>query len=194
MAKRICVFCGSNAGSRETYTTAAISLATTLAASGNTIVYGGSKVGLMGILADAALANGGKVIGVIPSVLVEKEVAHQGLSELRVVESMHQRKALMAELSDAFIAMPGGYGTLEEFCEILTWTQLGLQAKPCGLLNIDGYYDCLLGLFDHAVRERFLKPEHRELVVSSSIPETLLERLFANRPLPVSKWIGRNQT
>ena len=139
MAKRICVFCGSSVGVRDTYATAAVSLARSLVASGAAIVYGGSNVGLMGILADTALAAGGEVIGVIPRALVEKEVAHHGLADLRVVESMHQRKALMAELSDAFIAMPGGYGTFEEFCEVLTWTQLGLQAKPCGLLNVDGY-------------------------------------------------------
>lgn len=165
-----------------------------LVANGITVVYGGGKVGLMGILADAALEAGGQVIGVIPRLLVDKEVAHARLTELRIVGSMHERKAQMAELSDAFIALPGGYGTLEEFCEVLTWTQLGLQRKPCGILNIDGYYDRLLSLFDHAVDERFLKPVHREMVVSDSRPEGLVSRLLAHEPSLADKWIDVKRT
>ena len=147
-------------------------------AHGIAIVYGGSNVGLMGALADAALDAGGEVTGVIPRSLVEKEVAHRRLSDLRVTGSMHQRKALMAELSDAFIALPGGYGTFEEFCEALTWTQLGLQRKPCGILNVEGYYDPLLALFDHAAAEGFLRPVHRGMVIADSDPESLIVRLL----------------
>jgi uncharacterized protein (TIGR00730 family) len=148
----------------------------------------------MGKLADAALEAGGEVIGVMPRSLVEKEVSHQGLTELRVVGSMHERKAQMAELSDAFIALPGGYGTFEEFCEVLTWTQLGLQRKPCGILNIDGYYDQLLSLFDHAVTEQFVKPLHRQIVLSDSCPESLVRRLIESQPPVVEKWIDLKQT
>jgi uncharacterized protein (TIGR00730 family) len=191
--KRICVFCGSSTGARRTYAAAAKLLARRLVADNIALVYGGSNVGLMGILADEALAAGGEVIGIIPRTLVDKEIAHGGLTELKIVDSMHQRKALMSELSDAFIAMPGGYGTFEEFCEVLTWTQLGLQSKPCGLLNVDGFYDPLLQLFDHAVTEQFLKPAHRALVLADADPESLLNRLFTT-PVPiVSKWIDRAQ-
>src|ERR1700733_2809007 len=164
MPPRICVFCGSSSGIRPSYAAAAALLARRLVARKISIVYGGGRVGLMGTLADAALEVGGEVIGVIPRSLVEKEVAHARLTDLRILGSMHRRQAHRAALSDAFIALPGGYGTFEEFCEILTWTQLGLQRKPCGILNIDGYYDRLLGLFDHAVAEGFVKPVHRELV------------------------------
>jgi len=171
-----------------------VALATHLVANDISIVYGGSKAGLMGALADAALTAGGEVIGVIPQSLVEKEVAHNGLSDLRVVGSMHERKAVMAELSDAFIALPGGYGTLEEFCEVLTWTQLGLQRKPCGILNVEGYYDHLLTLFDHAVTEQFLKPEHRRMVVSDSDPESLVASLLGYELPLTDKWIDSKQT
>src|SRR5215470_2512666 len=190
MKKRFCVFCGSNAGSRPSYAKAAASLAVHLVSQNISIVCGGGKVGLMGALADAALAQGGEVIGVIPRVLVQKEVAHQGLTELRIVESMHERKALMAQLADAFVALPGGYGTFEEFCEILTWTQLGLQRKPCGILNVDGYYDPLLALFDHAVEEKFLKVEHRKLVLADNSVESLVARMMQYEVPPVEKWIG----
>jgi uncharacterized protein (TIGR00730 family) len=193
MARRICVFCGSSSGARQCYLAAATSLAKLLVARGISIVYGGSKVGLMGALADAALDAGGEVIGVIPRALIAKEVAHRRLSDLRVTESMHERKALMAELSDAFIALPGGYGTFEEFCEVLTWTQLGLQLKPCGILNVEGYYDHLLRLFDHAVAEQFLKPAHRQMVVADSDPESLIHRLLEQEVPQVDKWIGRAQ-
>ena len=188
MVKRICVFCGSSTGGRTAYADAAASLAKHLADRNITIVYGGSRVGLMGILADAALAAGGQVIGVIPRTLVAKEVAHTGLSDLRVVDSMHERKALMADLSDAFIAMPGGFGTFDEFCEILTWTQLGLQRGPCGLLNVEGYYDLLLQMFDRAETDLFIKPEHRRMVISECQPESLVTRLLISTTPSVEKW------
>jgi uncharacterized protein (TIGR00730 family) len=193
MARRMCVFCGSNSGARASYQDAARSLARILTANRISIVYGGGKVGLMGALADAALEAGGEVIGVMPRSLVEKEISHPRLTELRVVGSMHERKAQMAELSDAFIALPGGYGTFEEFCEVLTWTQLGLQRKPCGILNVDGYYDQLLSLFDHAEKEQFLKPVHRRIVVSDSRPETLVTRLLEHEPPLEDKWIDLRQ-
>jgi uncharacterized protein (TIGR00730 family) len=158
------------------------------------LVYGGGNIGLMGVVADAALAAGGRVIGVIPQALVDKELAHRGLTELHVVESMHQRKARMAELADAFIALPGGFGTLEEFCEMLTWAQLGLHAKPCGLLNIEGYYDPLLMLFDRAVADRFLHPQQRAIVLTGEAPGELLERLACYRPATMEKWIDRDET
>jgi uncharacterized protein (TIGR00730 family) len=192
MVKRICVFCGSNSGVRQAYAEAATSLARQLAGMKIAVVYGGSRVGLMGMLADAALAAGGEVIGVIPRSLVAKEVAHTGLPDLRVVDSMHERKRLMADLSDAFIALPGGFGTLDEFCEILTWTQLGMQRGPCGLLNVDGYYDLLLKMFDHAVAEQFIKPEHRRMVISEDDAESLIARVLeyqAPRSGDVNKWI-----
>jgi len=154
-------------------------------------VYGGGRVGLMGILADAALAAGGEVTGVIPQALVDQEAAHGGLPDLRIVGSMHERKALMADLSEAFIAMPGGFGTFEEFCEVLTWTQLGLHRKPCGLLNIEAYYDPLLALFDHAVSEEFLRAEHRRMVISDTQPDLLIDRLLRFQAPVAAKWIGR---
>ena len=155
------------------------------------LVYGGGDVGLMGIIADAVLSEGGEVQGVIPKHLMEREVGHKGLMKLHVVHSMHERKALMADLSDAFIAMPGGFGTLEEFCEVVTWAQLGLHAKPCGVLNVLGYYSPLLAMFDHAVEERFLKQENRSLVLArDSVPE-LLQALEQWRPMRVEKWLDR---
>jgi uncharacterized protein (TIGR00730 family) len=190
----MCVFCGSSSGARDSYAAAATSLARHLVANRIAIVYGGGKVGLMGKLADAALEAGGEVIGVMPRLLVEKEIAHSRLSDLRVVGSMHERKAQMAELSDAFIALPGGYGTIEEFCEILTWTQLGLQRKPCGILNTDGYYDRLLSLFDHAIAEQFLKPVHRRIVISDHRPDCLVSRLLEYEPPLLDKWIDVNQS
>ena len=194
MPRRICVFCGSSSGARPSYLAASTALARHLVKNSIAIVYGGGKVGLMGALADAALAAGGEVVGVMPRYLVEKEIAHTALSHLHVVASMHERKALMSELSDAFIALPGGYGTFEEFCEVLTWTQLALQRKPCGILNVEGYYDHLLALFDHAVAERFLKPEHRRMVLSENDPAVLVDRLLSYEVLPAGKWIDANQT
>lgn len=191
MPKRIAVFCGSSPGARPCYAQAAVSLARHLAAINVGIVYGGGNVGLMGTLADAGLAAAAEVIGVIPQSLGRKERAHAGLSDLRVVGSMHERKALMAELADAFIALPGGYGTFEEFCEVLTWTQLGLHRKPCGILNVEGYYDRLLELFDHAVGEAFVKPVHRQMVLADSDPESLVKDLLEYKLPFVDKWIGR---
>jgi len=193
MPRRICVFCGSSPGARIGYREAAISLANCLVKQGIGIVYGGGKVGLMGILADAARKSGGEVIGVIPRSLVEKEVSHSGLSDLRIVGSMHERKALMAELSAGFIALPGGYGTFEEFCEVLTWTQLGLHRKPCGILNIERYYDSFLALLDHAVAEEFIKPVHRQLVISDTDVESLVGRLLEYEVPRVDKWISPQQ-
>jgi uncharacterized protein (TIGR00730 family) len=189
--KRICVFAGSSRGAREEYARAAQELARELVVRGYDVVYGGGKVGMMGVLADATLAAGGQVIGVIPKALLAKEVGHGGLTELRVVGSMHERKAMMAELSVGFIALPGGLGTMEEFFEVLTWAQLGLHAKPCGLLNIGGYFDRLLEFLDLTVSERFVKNEHRALVITSTSPADLLDRIAAYQPPRVEKWIDR---
>ena len=173
--KRICVFAGSNLGSHIEYLTAARELGHALVRREVGLVYGGARVGLMGALADAVLDARGHVTGVIPEALVAKEVAHDGLSELRVVGSMHARKAVMVELADGFIALPGGWGTLEEFFEILTWAQLGLHQKPCGLLNVRGFFDGLLSFIDHSIDERFVRRENRSMVIVSSSPGTLLE-------------------
>ncbi len=186
--KRVCVFCGSNAGIRPEYGIAAQGLASVLARCGLGLVYGGGNVGLMGLLADSMLQAGGEVIGVIPQTLVAKEVAHRGVTALRIVDTMHQRKALMNELSDAFIALPGGFGTLDEFFEILTWSQLGIHGKPSGLLNVSGFYDSLLAMLDHAVNERFLRPAHRELVIADIDADSLVQRLAAFAPVATGKW------
>lgn len=188
----ICIFCGSSMGNRSIYKEAAHAMGEAIACRGLSLVYGGGNVGLMGMVADAALAAGGEVIGVIPKFLVDKEIAHNGLTQLHVVDSMHDRKALMTELADAFIALPGGYGTLEEFCEILTWAQLGLHQKPQGLLNVEGYYDPLLQLFDRAVTEEFLKSELRSLVLESSSSEDLLDLLANYQPISVEKWLRQD--
>ncbi len=187
--QRICVFCGSNMGNRPAYRDSAVAMGRLLASRGIGIVYGAGNIGLMGILADAALAAGGKVIGVIPESLMAKEVGHQGLTELRIVKSMHERKAIMSDLSDGFIAMPGGFGTFEEFCEVVTWSQLGIQSKPCGLLNVEGYYNPLLQLFDQAVTEGFLREENRRLVLEDREPEGLLAKMAEFVPIPADKWI-----
>jgi hypothetical protein len=186
--RRICVFCGSNAGARSEYAEAARALAAVLVERKLGIVYGGGNVGMMGVLADAALERGGEVTGVIPRTLVDKEVAHRGVTELLIVETMHERKARMNDLSDAFIALPGGFGTLDEFFEVLTWSQLGFHGKPCALLNVAGYYDRMLAMLDHAVAERFLRPAHRELVIADTDPSRLLQRLSALSPAPKGKW------
>ena len=188
---RVTVFCGSNTGSRPVYRHAAEALARELVARDIDLVFGGGCVGLMGVIADAVLAAGGTAIGVIPQALVDREIAHRGLTELRVVNSMHERKMLMAELSDAVIALPGGFGTFEEFCEVVTWTQLGLHRKRCGLLNVEGFYDPLLALFDRAVRDGFIKASNRELVVSRSDPGELLTALSQPLEPPEPKWIRR---
>ena len=188
VVKRICVFCGSSVGRDPAYREAAWVLGTGMARRGIGLVYGGGKVGLMGAIADAVLAAGGEVTGVIPDFLAAKEIAHNGITTQHVVGSMHERKALMAELADAFVAMPGGYGTFEEFCEILTWAQLGLHARPHALLNTKGYFSGLLRLFDHAVAEGFLDATWRALVLEEAEPEQLLDRLAAYRPPATDKW------
>ena len=189
--KRVCVFTGANSGARAEYTLAAQQLARELVSRDHELVYGGGRVGLMGVLADAVLACGGKVVGVIPEALAAKEVAHQGLTDLRLVTSMHERKALMSDLADAFIALPGGLGTLDEYFEILTWAQLGLHAKPCGMLNICNYFDSLLAFLDRAVAERFVKTEHRAMIITAESPAVLLDRMASYQPPRVQKWIDR---
>ncbi|MDX2241077.1 MAG: TIGR00730 family Rossman fold protein [Leptolyngbyaceae cyanobacterium bins.302] len=184
----ICVFCGSSLGARPEYQKAAELLGKTLAERGLQLIYGGGNVGLMGVVADATLAAGGEVIGVIPEFLVKKEVSHSNLTQLHIVTSMHDRKALMAELADGFVALPGGFGTFEEFCEILTWAQLGLHQKPQGLLNVEGYYDPLLNLFDRAVEEKFLRADLRAIVLEASDPASLLDQFKEYQPRVVEKW------
>jgi uncharacterized protein (TIGR00730 family) len=181
--KSICVFCGANTGAHRRYADAARTLGAAVARRKLRLVFGGGGIGLMGVLADAALASGGEVVGVIPQALVAKELAHKGKVDLRVVNSMHERKALMADLADGFIALPGGYGTLDEFCEMLTWAQLGIHAKPCGVFNVAGYFDGFLAFLDHAAAEAFIRPEHRAMLVVDSDPEALLNRL-ATHPTP----------
>ena len=190
---RLCVFCGSSTGSNPAFANAAQVLATELARREIEIVYGGGNVGLMGVVADAALAAGGRVTGVIPHGLVSRELAHPGVTTLHVVKSMHERKALMAELSDGFIALPGGFGTLEEFCEAVTWTQLGIHEKPCALLNVEGYYDGLLAFLVHALQQDFLRPTHFEIIVSSSDPQDLVQRVLRWQPPAVIKWIDKSE-
>ncbi len=192
--QRICIFCGANRGARQSYASITIALARYLAARKIGIVYGGGNVGLMGLLADTALDAGAEVIGVIPHFLAKKEVAHTGLADLRQVETMHERKALMVELADGFIALPGGYGTLDEFCEILSWAQLGLHRKPCGILNIDGFFHPFIAMLDHAVAEQFLRPEHRALVLVSNSIEDLMRQFAAYRAPEVEKWLTLDRT
>jgi uncharacterized protein (TIGR00730 family) len=186
--RRICVYAGSNPGSHPAYAGAARALATTLSERGIGLVYGGGRVGLMGVLADTTLEAGGEAIGVMPQALIDREIAHRGLTELRVVDSMHERKAQMAELSDAFVAVPGGIGTLEELIEVYTWSQLGIHHKPCGVLNVRGYYDHLAAFLDHAVGEGFLRPQHRAVLSVESEPAALLDRMAGYQPPTVGKW------
>jgi uncharacterized protein (TIGR00730 family) len=190
--KRVCVFCGSSAGARESHRAAAVALGSTLGRRGLEVVYGGAKVGLMGAVADAALAAGGRVIGVIPRSMVDREIAHTGLSDLRIVSTMHERKALMEQLSDAFVTLPGALGTLDETCEMLTWGQLGLHGKPCGVLNVDGYYDAFLTLLDRAVADGFLRPQHRSMVLVDSTADALIDRMASYTPPLVEKWLTRD--
>jgi uncharacterized protein (TIGR00730 family) len=184
----VTVFCGSSAGRDAAFASAAEGLGRALAASGRTLVYGGGHVGLMGRLADAALDAGGHVIGVIPEALMAREVGHRGLPDLRVVATMHERKALMATLGDAFVALPGGFGTLDELFEVVTWAQLGIHAKPIGLLNVSGYFDFLLRFADRAASDGFVRAAHRDLLVVASEPGALLEDLEAFEARPVSKF------
>ncbi|HET9180489.1 MAG TPA: TIGR00730 family Rossman fold protein [Candidatus Angelobacter sp.] len=192
--KRICVFCGSSFGVRPAYKDAAERLGRLLAERGIGLVYGGGCVGLMGAMADAALAAGGEVIGVIPDSLMRREVGHRGVTKLHVVETMHERKKLMADLADAFIAMPGGYGTLEEVLEAVTWSQLGIQQKPCGLLNVENYWDGLLKVLDHAVDEGFVRPENAQLFLVARTPESMLGRLSEwEPPAHLEKWLDKGK-
>lgn len=187
--QRICVFCGSSSGFRPDFAEAARAVGTALARRGLELVYGGGKVGLMGVMADAALAAGGRVTGVIPEALVAKEVGHAGLTELRIVRSMHERKALMADLADGFVALPGGMGTLDELFEILTWAQLGIHAKPCGLLNVAGYFEALLQFVQHSVAEGFVRREHGAMLHVAAAPDALLD-LLEHAHVPVlAKWV-----
>ena len=193
--KRVCVFCGSSSGVRPGYRLAAEELGRRLAGRGMGLVYGGARVGLMGAVADAVLSARGQVIGVIPEALVAKELAHTGLTELRVVPSMHERKAVMADLSDGFIAIPGGWGTLEELFEVLTWGQLGLHQKPCGLLNVEQYFDGLLSFADRMIEEGFVRRENGAMISVSSDPAALIDLLVAyTPPRSVEKWIDRAET
>ncbi|KZM49257.1 TIGR00730 family Rossman fold protein [Labrenzia sp. OB1] len=192
--KSLCVFCGSSHGASEAYGQAAAATGRVIAERGYRLVYGGAKVGLMGTVADATLAAGGEVIGVLPEALQEKEIGHQGLSELHLVGSMHERKALMADLSDGFIALPGGVGTLEEIFEVWTWGQLGYHQKPCGFLNIEGYYDHLIAFLDHQTREGFTKKVMRDMAMFAGTPEGLVEQFNSYTPPTSPKWINREET
>jgi hypothetical protein len=189
--KRLCVFCGSSFGANQKYTKAANDLGNAIAKRNICLVYGGARVGLMGEIASAVIKAEGEVIGVIPKELLEKEVAHTDLKDLRIVGSMHERKSLMAELSDGFIALPGGFGTIEEIFEVITWAQLNFHNKPCGLLNIHGYYDNLIKFLDHSVEEKFIEQEHRAMIIIDDDPESLLEKFNNYEPPKVdkAKWV-----
>jgi len=191
--KNICVYCGSSPGRLEAYAIGACTLARALVDRDLGLVYGGAGIGLMGLVADTVLQLGGRAVGVIPAALARKEVVHKGLSELHITQSMHERKTMMAELSDGFIAMPGGIGTFEEIFEIWTWAQLGIHAKPCGLLNVAGYYDALTTFLDHAATEQFLKPQHRSLLIVEHEPEALLDRFASYQPPSVQKWLDPDE-
>jgi uncharacterized protein (TIGR00730 family) len=190
--RRLCVYCGSAFGARESYREGAVRLGGLIAERGIELVYGGGHVGLMGAVADGALAAGGHVIGVIPRALMDRELGHTGIQDLRVVADMHERKMTMADLAGGFIAMPGGWGTLEELTEMLTWLQLGIHAKPIGLLNLDGYYDGFLTFAERMIEEAFVRPEHRTLLNVEADPEALLARLMTPMPPPIDKWFDRN--
>ena len=192
--KSICVFCGSNDGTDPEFAENAVELGKYLAENGIRLVYGGGRVGLMGRIADAVLENGGEVTGIIPYSLAEKEVAHQSLTALHVVDSMHERKAMMENLSDGFIAMPGGFGTFEELCEMITWAQLGLHGKPCGILNVKGYYDGLLEMFDNAMQKAFVRPEHRGLLNASASVEDLMVQMSEYKTPIKEKWLDRDSS
>jgi uncharacterized protein (TIGR00730 family) len=192
--RRVCVFCGSSAGARPEYLAAARTLGRGLAERGVGVVYGGARVGLMGAVADAALAAGGDVTGVIPRALQEREIAHPGLTTLHVVASMHERKALMSEASDAFVTLPGGLGTLEELFEVWTWAQLGIHAKPCGVLNVAGYYTPLLDFLDRGVAEQFVRARYRSMLLVDDDVERLVDRLAAYRPEGVTRWMAPSET
>lgn len=188
--RRICVFCGSNSGDRPEYADAVRALGEALSARGIGLVFGGGGVGLMGVVADAVLNSGGEVIGVLPQALGRKEIAHSEVGDIRIVGSMHERKTLMAQLSDGFIAAPGGYGTLEELFEQLTWTQLGIHGKPCGVLNVSRYFDPLLAFLDSCTDRQFIRREHRDSLLVSNTPEGLLDAFSEHQPSSVDKWLN----
>ena len=192
--KSVCIYCGSSPGARPVYLELALAMGRSLAQRGITLVYGGAAVGLMGAVADGALAAGGRVIGVIPHSLESKEIAHRGLTELHIVSGMHERKAMLIDLADALIALPGGFGTWDELCEAVTWAQLGAHAKPCGILNIDGYYDGLLTQLDRAVADGFVRAHHRDILVVDADVESLLDRISVHRIPNLPKWIGPEST
>ncbi len=189
--RSLCVYCGSSPGADAAYTTAAASLGSLLARQDIRVVYGGGRVGLMGVLADAAIAEGGRVVGVITRALLAKEVAHRGLQQLVVVDTMHERKAAMSDMADGFVMLPGGFGTLDEFFEAVTWTQLGVHSKPCGILDVNGFFTPLLDLLDEAVRQRFIRIEHRQMLIIESTPDLLLGRFDSWRPTVAEKWLDR---
>ncbi len=191
--RRLCVYCGSRVGDREDYRAAAESLGRALAERGIALVYGGGSVGLMGTLADATLAAGGEVIGVIPELLAVKELLHPGVRDMRVVPDMHSRKRLMAELADGFVALPGGFGTFEELFETITWAQLGIHAKPIGLLNTAGYFDDLLRFLDRSFADGFIRPLYRELYCVGGEPDEMLDRLASHRPIRVERWLPKDK-
>jgi uncharacterized protein (TIGR00730 family) len=190
----ICVFCGSSEGASPAFRDAAAALGRLLAEKGLRLVYGGGQVGLMGVLASAAVAAGGDVVGIIPRALLAREAGTQLADDLRIVGSMHERKALMAELADGFIALPGGYGTLEELCEMVTWAQLGIHDKPCGLLDVEGYFSPLIAQFDLAVDSGFLQPEHRRLILTERDSARLLDLMAAYVAPPTMRWIDTRET
>jgi uncharacterized protein (TIGR00730 family) len=192
--RSVCVFCGSSAGNDSRFAQAASEFGALLAREGTTLVYGGGHVGLMGILADAVLANGGKVVGVIPRALWDREVGHRNLTELHVVETMHERKAMMASLADAFVALPGGLGTLEEIFEVWTWAQLGIHDKPVGFLDVDGFYAPLLAFLDHGVDAGFVRAPHRAMAIVDADGASLLQRMGEYQPPKVAKWISAQAT
>ena len=191
--ERLCVFCGSSSGNNPAYTDAAEHLGRELSAAGIALVFGGGRVGLMGVLANAVLSRGGRAVGVMPKALVEKEIAHTSLTELRIVNSMHERKALMADLAHAVVLLPGGFGSWEEFCEIFTWLQLGIHQKPCGVLNVGGYYDSLLRQASRAVSDGFVPASHLESLIIETDPRRLLARLAAAPVLQEAKWIHKQE-
>jgi uncharacterized protein (TIGR00730 family) len=189
----ICIYCGSSPGRLEAYGSAGCALAKSLVSRNIRLVYGGAGIGIMGMVADQVLKLGGQAIGVIPKALAHKEVAHKNLTELHVTQSMHERKMLMAELSDGFIALPGGIGTLEELFEIWTWAQLGFHNKPCGLLNVEGYYDSLIGFLDHVLAEQFVKKYHHAMLIVETNPDALLDRYVNYQPPTIKHWFGKDE-
>jgi uncharacterized protein (TIGR00730 family) len=192
--KSVAVYCGASAGTNEVYTQQALAMGQALAERGFTLIYGGGRVGLMGAIADSVMQHGGKAIGVIPDFLADKELAHTGITELHIVKSMHERKLLMAELAEGFVAMPGGYGTMEELFEVLTWGQLGLHRKPIGVLNVEGYYDHLLRALDHMADEGLLRRENRQQLLSNPNPHGMLDEMLAYQPLDLEKWLTPRTT